>query len=235
MVQFRNDGEAFAFDDDPHWLAQDNRATFDDYLRRGVHDFGYRAGSSFAGGRPGEIGGLMYSDNGAYYADRVGPLTLDDRLVASGRLALAERASEAGLYIGWFNSGGRGYPPKNLIGALIEGPNSVGPMLLPVYGTSNPKIGEAVKYGPRIDSSGKQYSWKIEYDPEAAGGLGEIRVSLDGETSILKLAPEARRQKALFDRFGLAVFEKGGQWSHVFLDDLQYTTGAESGKLQVDH
>lgn len=42
---------------------------------------------------------------------------------------------------------------------------------------------------------------------------------------MITLTPEARKQNAVFDRFGLAVYEGGGQWSKVFLDDLRYTTG----------
>jgi hypothetical protein len=52
-------------------------------------------------------------------------------------------------------------------------------------------------------------------------------VSLDGETAVLALPPEARKQNAQFDRFGLAVYEGGGQWSRVFIDDLQYTARPE--------
>src|SRR5688500_19582452 len=40
----------------------------------------------------------------AYYADQVGPLTLDDELYAEGRLALTHEAGYGGVYLGWFNS-----------------------------------------------------------------------------------------------------------------------------------
>jgi hypothetical protein len=216
--------QPLAFDDDPRWKELNNHAAFDDYLKRGVHDFGYQPDSNFAGGQKGEIGGILFSDNGGYYGDDIGRLTLDDRLVASGKLALKERGSEAGFYLGWFNSEGRGRPPKNLLGVFAEGPNSVGSLFRPLYATSDPAIGAPAKSGPVINQTGKPHAWRIEYDPEAAGGHGEITVSLDGETATLQLPPEARKQNALFNRFGLAINEGGGQYSTVYLDDLQYTT-----------
>ena len=82
-----------------------------------------------------------------------------------------------------------------------------------------------MKHTTLIDPFGKTYEWRIEYDPKAADGKGELKVSLGGETAVLTLTPEARKQNAEFDRFGLAVYEGGGQWSKVFFDDLEYTTG----------
>jgi hypothetical protein len=223
-------GQTLAFDEDPRWVGQHNRATFDDTFKRGVHDFGYQPTTQFAGGEPGEIGGVIFSDNAGYYGDDIGRLTLDDPLVASGRLAVRERGSEAGFYLGWFNSNQRGRPPKNLIGAFVEGPNSVGSMFRPCYATSDPNIGAAAKHAPVINPFGKRYTWKIRYDPRAAGGNGEVTVSLGDETAVLALTPEARRQNAVFDRFGVAVYEGGGQWHTFFLDDLQYTTGSGTAR-----
>jgi hypothetical protein len=220
-------GESLAFDEDPKWKGQNNRATYEDSFKRGAHDFGYQADSKFAGGTKGEMGGVLFSDNGGYYGDKVGRLTLDDRLVASGKMALTERASEAGFYLGWFNSKQRGYPPKNLIGVFAEGPNSTGSMFRPIYASSDPKLADTLKRATVIDPFGKTYEWRIEYDPKAADGKGELKVSLGGETAVLTLTPEARKQNAQFDRFGLAVYEGGGQWSKVFFDDLEYTVGSK--------
>lgn len=220
-------GESLAFDKDPNWRGQNNRVTYEDSFKRGAHDFGYQPDSHFAGGGAGEMGGILFSDHGGYYGDDVGRLTLNDRLVASGKMALTERGSEAGFYLGWFNSKERGYPPKNLIGVWAEGPNSTGSMFRPIYATSDPKLAGTLKYTTAIDPFGKTYAWKIEYDPEAAEGKGELRVSLGGETAVLTLSVEARKQNAEFDRFGLAVYEGGGQWSKVFFDDLEYTVGAK--------
>jgi hypothetical protein len=220
-------GEALPFDEDPNWNGQNNRVTYEDSFKRGAHDFGYQADSKFAGGEPGEMGGVLFSDNAGYYGDDVGRLTLDDRLVASGKMALTERASEAGFYLGWFNSKERGYPPQNLIGVWAEGPNSTGSMFRPIYASSDPQLADTLKYTTPIDPFGKVYQWRIEFDPAAADGAGELKVTLGGESAVLTLTPEARRQNAQFDRFGLAVYEGGGQWSQVFFDDLEYTVGTK--------
>jgi hypothetical protein len=217
--------EKLSFDEDPRWKGQNNRVTYLDSFKRGAHDFGYQPKSQLAGGQAGEIGGILFSDNAGYYGDDIGRLTLDDRLVASGKMALTERASEAGFYLGWFNSKQRGYPPKNLIGVFAEGPNSTGSMFRPIYATSDPKLADTLKYTTVIDPFGKKYEWRIEYDPKAAGGKGQLTVTLGGKSAVITLTPEARKQNAVFDRFGLAVYEGGGQWSKVFLDDLRYTTG----------
>ena len=73
---------------------------------------------------------MIFSDNPGYYGDNAGRLSLDDHLVASGRLALTDRGPEAGFYLGWFNSAERGYPPKNVLGVFAEGPSSVGSMFI---------------------------------------------------------------------------------------------------------
>jgi len=52
----------------------------------------------------GEIGGLMWRSPYAYYADRVGPFSLKDRLEARGRVVLAVGAPDSGMMLGWFNS-----------------------------------------------------------------------------------------------------------------------------------
>jgi hypothetical protein len=222
-------GEPIGFDEDPQWEGKNNRIVFDDPFKRGEHDFGFQPNTHFAGGAPGEIGGVIFSDNAGYFGDRVGRLTLDDRLVASGRLALIERGSEAGFYLGWFNSQERGHPPKNLLGVIAEGPNSVGSMFRPICASSDPRIAATLKEAAVIDPFGKRSQWRIEYDPQGAAGQGELKVSLDGKQAILALPPEVRKQNAVFDRFGIAVYEGGGQWSTVYLDDLAYTSRAAAG------
>ena len=39
-----------------------------------------------------------------YYADRAGPLSLGDRLEASGKVTLGVGPPDSGMYLGWFNS-----------------------------------------------------------------------------------------------------------------------------------
>src|SRR5207248_3077016 len=81
-----------------------NKVTFTKLEEFPYHDLRWSK-TNFAGGDTGELLVTMWRDNHpAYYADKVGPLTLDDELYAEGRLALADEAGFGGLYLGWFNS-----------------------------------------------------------------------------------------------------------------------------------
>jgi hypothetical protein len=122
------DGETESFDRDPNWVGQGNRDQLDDYGEEGAHQFGY-ADSARAGGKKGEIGGVMFSSPSSpgYYGDEVGRLTLDDPLTASGKVVLPQYGPDGGLYLGWFDSRKRGYPPANILGVLIDGTTSGGP------------------------------------------------------------------------------------------------------------
>jgi hypothetical protein len=89
---------------DAGWEARGNKVQFKDRHMRPFHDFGWSA-TSRAGGKVGEIGGIIWRDEKpAYYASKVGPLTLDDELFASGRIAFNGAGSDSGVYLGWFNS-----------------------------------------------------------------------------------------------------------------------------------
>src|SRR5262245_58823374 len=70
------------FDKDPGWEAHNNRIV---PAKRPtvVQDFGYST-TNFAGKSPGELGGqVTRASEPAYYADKIGPLTLDNKLSAS--------------------------------------------------------------------------------------------------------------------------------------------------------
>src|SRR5439155_330583 len=80
----------------------------------------------FAGGTAGEVGGdLWRSGKYAYYADKVGPLTLDDRLEASGKVVLKVGAPDSDMFLGWFNSAGKEKSPTeagHVLGVHVGGP-----------------------------------------------------------------------------------------------------------------
>ena len=221
------DGKPESFDRDPQWQARGNRAKLDDYGLEGAHRFGFSSTAN-AGGRRGELGGLIYSSPSVpgYYADNVGRLTLDDRLVASGRVALKRYGSDGGLYIGWFDSKRRGWPPANVLGILIDGPTSSGPAVRACVASSDPKLAHVQRESaPLIPPDGASRTWKVEYDP-AAGGSGRITIWLDGAKDSFDIPKEVRQRGAGFDRFGLFVHEGGGRASQVFFDDLEYTARA---------
>ena len=227
------DGEVESFDRDPAWLGTGNRVEFDDYDLAGSHRFLYNKDTHYAGGKSkGEIGGLIYSSpaNPGYYGDDIGRLTLDDKLVASGRIAINVAGPEAGFYVGWFNSRMRGFPPQNVLGAFCEGPTSTGAQFRGIYASSDPKMGHAQRDGPVIRAAGDSYAWKLEYDPDAGNGHGRLVVWFDDHKSEIVLDPAARKQGAVFDRFGMAIYEGGGQYNRVFLDDLEYTSAAKKDR-----
>jgi hypothetical protein len=76
-------------------------------------DFGYSR-TSHAGGAAGEIGGRVWrSLTPAYYAKRIAPRTLNDRLRASGRFSVTQSHGSGGVMVGWFNSASRGWRTPN--------------------------------------------------------------------------------------------------------------------------
>ena len=79
------DGEPQDFAADPKWEGRGNHVEFADRVRPAAARLRLHARRTTPAARPGEIGGIIWRDEEpAYYADRVGPLTLDDELFASG-------------------------------------------------------------------------------------------------------------------------------------------------------
>ena len=218
------DGKAESFDGDPEWVGQGNRQKHDDFGINGSHQFGY-SDTALAGGKKGELGGLLYSSPSTpgYYGDKVGRLTLDNKLTASGKVALTQYGSDSGVYIGWFDSRKRGHPPANILGVLIEGATSSSPRFKASVASSDPKAAHRLgKTALLIAPDGKSHTWKIEYQPDADDGRGRMTVWLDDQKDTFVLPPEVRKSGATFDRFGLFVHEGGGTASRSYLDDLEY-------------
>jgi hypothetical protein len=204
----------------------DNRVTYDDNEQGGVQNFGYQP-TALAGGSPGEIGGLMWRSPYAYYADRVGPFSLKDRLEARGRVVLAVGAPDSGILLGWFNSEVKKtddkapFSDRNFVGVVIGGPTRVGHYFLPTCvtktgGRAEPKSGPVLKQG-------QTYEWTLVYDPETNDGHGQVRVTLGSESVILDLRAGQKPDAAVFDRFGLFGVGTGGGQVKVYFDDLTYS------------
>src|SRR2546421_1152218 len=88
--------KAESFDKDPGWEGHNNRIVPE---RRPtvVQDFGYSM-TNFAGKEKGELGGrITRASAPAYYADHIGPVTLDDKLSASGSFALTKTTPGGGI------------------------------------------------------------------------------------------------------------------------------------------
>ena len=92
-----------SFDRDPGWEGHNNRIV-PARLPTVVQDFGYSK-TSFAGREKGELGGrITRASEPAYYADKIGPVTLDEKLSASGTFALTKTEPGGGLFFGFFHA-----------------------------------------------------------------------------------------------------------------------------------
>src|SRR5439155_3703195 len=144
------------------WVGSGNQNSFADRERSGAHDFGFTEKSNFAqGAAAGEMGGTVWrSGRYGYYADRVGPLTLDDRLEAGGKVVMKIGAPDSGMYLGFFNSADKTKSPAesgNFLGIKIGGPTHVGHYFAPSYLTATgAKIDRAT--GPLLVPE-RVYQW----------------------------------------------------------------------------
>ena len=223
-------GELLSFDEAPQWEGVNNQRTFLDRALRPYHDFGYRD-SNHAGGAPGEIGGIVWRIESTFpqqalaYGAPVEGLSLDQPLEASGKVAMTLASADSGVLIGWYNSHiTAGIPPNNFVGAFIEGPSRIGHYFRPVF-ASSADIRGALNEGPVLRGDSTSHEWTIRYDPEANAGQGRIVTILDGVEAALDMPPEARKDNAAFDRFGVLSWQRGGHCVEVYFDDLAFTSG----------
>ena len=224
-------GQEFNFDEDPKWEGRGNQVEFVDRVYRPLQDFGHSPATSHAGGKPGEIGGVIWRGHGpAFYADKVGPLSLDDELFASGTIAFTSAGSDSGAYLGFFDSASKTAndkpdgkePQKNALAILVEGPSRIGHYFRPAYGTSNGQ-GVIADNGPIIRPDGQPHRWTMRYSPKENDGKGRITVTLDDQTTHLDLKEGHRKAGATFDRFGLFNLAVTGHYVTLWIDDLSYT------------
>jgi hypothetical protein len=222
-LQYNGVREAFA--NDPKWEAKGNRARFEDRELVGAHDFGFSAESNNAGGAKGEVGGgLWRCEPLAWYADKVGPLGLDDHLEARGKVKLVTAGPDSDIFLGWFNSESapRGRADdKDFVGVHIGGPTRVGHYFIPILMTSEGR-GAQVDEGPVL-VPGRTFDWEVVYDPTANGGRGEVRVKLGEKTARAELKPGLRKDGARLDRFGFFNSTSGGQMVKAYFDNVSYT------------
>jgi len=222
---------------DPRWDGRGNRREINDSLAYGANDFGFAPAERAIGGRLWRVGTSDDAFKG-YSGDRVGRLTLDDRLVASGRMRVPRFCVDSGMHFGWFHSKEQGWPPKNFVGVYLDSLSSDGRFITPMYGTRGARLatGEGGKVSlvgaahgparPLFNPDGTAYRWRFEYDPAANGGGGAVTLWLGEEKTVLNLAAGARAEGAEFDRFGLLnMQDNNGKDCVIYLDELSYTAG----------
>lgn len=153
-------GRAYDFAHDPFWEGVNNRESYVERIERPFHEFGYRT-TNHAGGRPGEIGGIVWRNEATtpeysgYYALPVEILSLRNILTAKGKLSLTAAAADSGVLIGWLNSHTYiGAPPMNFLGVFIEGPSRVGHHVRPAYANAYNQR-DVVNQGPVLHPDGK--------------------------------------------------------------------------------
>lgn len=217
-------GRSEDFSQDPRWAAVGNRTTYEDREVVGAHDFGYSE-TNHAGGGRGEVGGGLWRSGAyGYYADRVGPLDLEHRLEACGKVTLVTAGPDSDMHIGWFSSFNKDKSPDeagHFVGIHVGGPTRIGHYFIPQFTTAKGTKGK-VDSGP-ILTPGKAFDWSLRYDPGANDGNGELRVTLGSETVTLPLKPGQKKEGATLDRFGLFTSQAGGQMVKIFLDEVSYT------------
>jgi hypothetical protein len=224
-------GEAENFDQDPKWEAVGNQVEYEDKIRRPYNDFGFSAKTNFAGGAgAGEVGGLLWRDDkGCWYADKVGPFTLDDELYASGKVGFTHAGSDGGASFGYFNAETKKAELAvkktrelaNILAIHIEGPSRIGHYFNPIFANSRSDQIEPGE-GPIIRPDGKAHDWIFHYKPNADGS-GTITVTLDGVPRTVQIPAEKRKPGATFDHFGFFSHANDGNHVIFFIDDLSYT------------
>jgi hypothetical protein len=173
-------------------------------------------------------------------------LTLEKPLKASGRIVLRRAVQDSSTLIGFFhvprsvtiNPDSRKSPrnwfdylPRPFVGVALKGPSREGYFFHPTYrvdddrGGGNP--GDAIANCPRIGPDDVARDWSFEYSPTAAGGNGQITVTLDGQSATLDLPDGHKAAGARFNRFGIVSNWVDGNGQVVYLDDLTYTTRQE--------
>jgi hypothetical protein len=246
-------GEKQDLSADPKWEAHQNRREYETHDVRPFSDYGFSP-THYAGGKAaGELGGLIFRGdirlaNGVnYYGDRIGLLSLENPLKASGKIAFVRGVTDSSTLIGFFHvprsvtidpksrkspRSWTDYVPKDFLGVALKGPTREGFFFHPTYrldgdaGGGNP--GNAIANCPRIFFDGHPHDWSLEYAPAAADGNGQITVSLDGKSAALDLEAGHRAAGAQFNRFGIVSTWVDGNGQVVYLDDLTYTLGADA-------
>jgi hypothetical protein len=208
------------FDSDPVWDGRNNRAS-DPGPRQIVQNFGYSSSTDNAGGPAGEIGGYITpAGEPAYYAQTIPSLSFGDSLSASGVLNIPEGGGHT--LIGFFNADtANEWRTPNTIALRIYGRGSYFHAYLE-YGTSLWRAGGAALGGEAaIPTGAVDYPFSLNYDPNGAGGVGEVAATVGSYSFAFPLDPSHRTDGATFNRFGLLnVMKSADDPGQLWIDNL---------------
>lgn len=220
---------AESFDTDPEWDTFRNRLK-QEQPQRAEQKFGYQPTNRAGGAAAGEVGGVVQrSSDAAFYAMPIEPKSLDDRLQASGVLAVPAAGGGSGVLIGWFQAPPPSWRTPNSLAFRIDG-NGGKFWMFYEYGTSHWRTGGGGAFAgeqyqktptPPFPADGNPHRWTLDYDPAGAGGRGEIVFCVDDRTYRTTLAEGHRDDGARFDHFGIWNVQTPGDRLELYLDDLE--------------
>ncbi len=159
LVQVRQD-----FSRDPGWDHYQNRIVGTE-MPAVVQDFGWRR-TGFTGGA-GEIGGRVENSRvQAYYALPLGrPLTFDDELSASGKVALRHIGLRGVGYVGFFNSRRHTWRVWNSMAFRIWEEDGLGQVMFDWMSADWQARGAETAI--LLPAGPKVHTWSFRYEPEA--------------------------------------------------------------------
>lgn len=213
------------FDIDPGWDGHNNRMV-DEPGRETVQRMGFSA-TNHAGGASGEVGGtIQMAAERAYYAMALAnPLSLNDRISASGTLAFAEGRATGPVLIGFFNhENSYGWRSRNSLAIRIDGRGEVLHAHIE-YCTDRYRAGagaiaamdpETERFTMDEFPASGPHTWSFDYDP-----AGTATFTFDGRTATMAIAADHRQDGAVFDRFGLFnVMKSSDNRAEVYIDNV---------------
>jgi hypothetical protein len=183
--------------------------------------------SNLAGKAAGEVGGTIRGAAAKpfFYADKIAPKTLNEKLTASGSIALpAQSASKTAVFIGWFNSDVRGWRFPTCVGFWVSGDDKPNDEVFTYALSGAWNLAQGAKpTGIRIPRDGSRHRWTLTYDPQANAGNGAVTFAVDGQKPWVTNLPAGHMKKdGKLDRFGLLQAQASSAPFTLFVDDLQY-------------
>jgi len=160
LVQVRED-----FSRDPCWDHYQNRIVGTE-MPTVIQDFGWRR-TNYTGSGPGEIGGRVEnSRRQAYYALPLGrPLSFNDEISASGKLALRHIGLRGVGYVGFFNSRRHTWRVWSSMAFRVWEEDGLGQVMFDWM--SSDWQARGMETAILLPADGEVHTWSFRYEPEA--------------------------------------------------------------------